>query len=130
MPVHLFMQYQVVDSEFGVVAGMVVFIIKMLMTTPALALDFWWTRGFATSLHGSVAVAQSVAQSLARYDLDAAAQALRQSDGENAEALPPELRAAYEELLHNLATYKAYLPGKIPLNVFPSGSFTWIDFSI
>eukprot|EP00665_Eupelagonemidae_sp_cell47_P005596 gene5597-biopygen5806 len=32
------------------------------------------------------------------------------SDGEAPEALPPELHFAYEELLYNLATYKAYLP--------------------
>eukprot|EP01060_Flectonema_neradi_P035890 TRINITY_DN671_c1_g1_i12.p1 TRINITY_DN671_c1_g1~~TRINITY_DN671_c1_g1_i12.p1 ORF type:complete len:583 (+),score=99.87 TRINITY_DN671_c1_g1_i12:381-2129(+) len=73
--------------------------------------DFLCTRGFAVSakeekdrILASIDAANHIAISLSRFDLAAAAEQL--GDGK----IPPELRAAFEEILSNLLSYKPYLP--------------------
>eukprot|EP00665_Eupelagonemidae_sp_cell47_P005491 gene5491-101_t len=61
-------------------------------------MDYALTRGFARDVRGAVAVAELVAGALSRYDLDAAADVLRSA---RAEQLPPDLHAAYSQLIVN-----------------------------
>eukprot|EP00756_Hemistasia_phaeocysticola_P041222 Hpha_TRINITY_DN16904_c0_g1::TRINITY_DN16904_c0_g1_i1::g.54529::m.54529 len=77
-----------------------------------LLFDFHLTRGFATNLrlqlrrvNSSVNVAAQVAAALARYDTSTAEGAI----AEGAD-LPPELRDAFRQMIHNLKVYKPYLP--------------------
>eukprot|EP00756_Hemistasia_phaeocysticola_P013356 Hpha_TRINITY_DN15274_c1_g1::TRINITY_DN15274_c1_g1_i2::g.66916::m.66916 len=77
--------------------------------------DFWITRRFASDnelqlrrVNASVQVAAEVAEALARYDVDVADRAI--SRGEH---LPPELRESYFQLMHNLKSYRAYLPDSL-----------------
>eukprot|EP00756_Hemistasia_phaeocysticola_P019709 Hpha_TRINITY_DN15679_c2_g2::TRINITY_DN15679_c2_g2_i1::g.97365::m.97365 len=77
-----------------------------------LLIDFHLTRGFAKStrfqlrrMKGLVAVTGKIAAALARYDIDVAEEAIT-SGGE----LPSELVESFMQILHNLRSYKAYLP--------------------
>lgn len=75
------------------------------MAVIVFTVDFWFTRGFADNVRGSVSLAQTVAKALARYDLPEASAALHSKEG-----LPVELRDAYAALIDNLASYRSYLP--------------------
>eukprot|EP01063_Lacrimia_lanifica_P022011 TRINITY_DN2971_c0_g2_i1.p1 TRINITY_DN2971_c0_g2~~TRINITY_DN2971_c0_g2_i1.p1 ORF type:complete len:632 (+),score=171.45 TRINITY_DN2971_c0_g2_i1:239-1897(+) len=75
--------------------------------------DFFLTRGFADQVRAgkrrmtaAVEAAENIARSLAGFDLDTAAACLMQAQGE----LPEDLYLSLEQLLHNLGTYKPYLP--------------------
>eukprot|EP01059_Diplonema_ambulator_P020567 TRINITY_DN3439_c0_g3_i1.p1 TRINITY_DN3439_c0_g3~~TRINITY_DN3439_c0_g3_i1.p1 ORF type:complete len:765 (+),score=70.99 TRINITY_DN3439_c0_g3_i1:91-2385(+) len=74
-------------------------------------MDFYFTRGFADSVNAekvkmqnSIAAAESIAASLAAFDLDAAEATLAHIP------LPLLLHTAFNEILENLRSYKPYLP--------------------
>ena len=81
--------------------------------TIVFLLDYWFTRGFAkqaekekTKMAAVIHVARTMSASLAAFDLDSAEIGL----DESGELLPEELYGSFETLLHNLRTYKPYLP--------------------
>eukprot|EP01062_Namystynia_karyoxenos_P058452 TRINITY_DN4999_c0_g2_i1.p1 TRINITY_DN4999_c0_g2~~TRINITY_DN4999_c0_g2_i1.p1 ORF type:complete len:660 (+),score=117.39 TRINITY_DN4999_c0_g2_i1:65-1981(+) len=91
----------------GVVTDYTVFLIVILT-------DFALTRGFATALRrqmafvaGSVSVAEQVSAALVDFDLKAADAALSAPAGC---ALPARLSDSLRSLVHNLASYRPYLP--------------------
>eukprot|EP00756_Hemistasia_phaeocysticola_P029308 Hpha_TRINITY_DN16224_c2_g1::TRINITY_DN16224_c2_g1_i2::g.11966::m.11966 len=91
---------------------------KYLFMSFALCVDFYLTRGFATdlrrqlrSLGASVQVAAEIAGALAKYDVDAAERVIASSSGND--DLPSELVQSFMQLLHNLRSYKAYLPHSV-----------------
>eukprot|EP01062_Namystynia_karyoxenos_P058668 TRINITY_DN50184_c0_g1_i1.p1 TRINITY_DN50184_c0_g1~~TRINITY_DN50184_c0_g1_i1.p1 ORF type:complete len:972 (+),score=298.51 TRINITY_DN50184_c0_g1_i1:93-2918(+) len=65
-----------------------------------------YTRSFADNMHGSVRVAERIAQCLARYDLDGGWEHLK----EGTQHIPPNMRDAYETLLGNLNSFLPFLP--------------------
>eukprot|EP00756_Hemistasia_phaeocysticola_P049508 Hpha_TRINITY_DN24000_c0_g1::TRINITY_DN24000_c0_g1_i1::g.130398::m.130398 len=73
--------------------------------------DFWFTRAFAVDLEQQlrkmqevVTVAEEVAASLAKFDIERGESAMVSSN------LPPELQTSFKTLLHNLRSYRPYLP--------------------
>ena len=82
--------------------------------------DFVCTRSFAAALYeeksailASIETANHIAISLARFDLESAAELLDES------MIPEELREALERILCNLRSYKPYLPQScLPLDGF------------
>eukprot|EP01062_Namystynia_karyoxenos_P002857 TRINITY_DN109_c2_g1_i1.p1 TRINITY_DN109_c2_g1~~TRINITY_DN109_c2_g1_i1.p1 ORF type:complete len:858 (+),score=235.06 TRINITY_DN109_c2_g1_i1:83-2656(+) len=79
--------------------------------------DFWFTRGFATSMRrqmeaidASVEAASAIATLLAQYDI---ADAQRIVDGDSGRLLPGRLSDAFRELLFNLESYRPYLPEQL-----------------
>eukprot|EP00756_Hemistasia_phaeocysticola_P032385 Hpha_TRINITY_DN16404_c4_g4::TRINITY_DN16404_c4_g4_i2::g.160991::m.160991 len=91
-----------VSSSFGNWA-IIAFVVLM---------DLYLTRSFATNLQiqlrkvkSSVDLATKVAAALARYDVDGAEEAI--TEGAD---LPEELVHSYYRLLHNLRSYRSYLP--------------------
>eukprot|EP01062_Namystynia_karyoxenos_P039446 TRINITY_DN2866_c0_g2_i4.p1 TRINITY_DN2866_c0_g2~~TRINITY_DN2866_c0_g2_i4.p1 ORF type:complete len:646 (+),score=109.74 TRINITY_DN2866_c0_g2_i4:183-1940(+) len=88
--------------------------VDFMKSSVVLLTDFVLTRGFATALQqqvamvdASVSVAAQVSDALARFDLDEAGTALGGAAGE---VLPPGLSGSLRQLLHNLASYRPYLP--------------------
>eukprot|EP01063_Lacrimia_lanifica_P009408 TRINITY_DN1640_c3_g1_i1.p1 TRINITY_DN1640_c3_g1~~TRINITY_DN1640_c3_g1_i1.p1 ORF type:complete len:644 (+),score=132.86 TRINITY_DN1640_c3_g1_i1:63-1994(+) len=78
-------------------------------------LDYHWTRGFAGALRKekeamveSIALAQAIAECLAKFDLSAAEKQLTGTG-----KLPQELYTSYHTLLDNLASYRPYLPQSV-----------------
>eukprot|EP01062_Namystynia_karyoxenos_P007061 TRINITY_DN12483_c0_g1_i1.p1 TRINITY_DN12483_c0_g1~~TRINITY_DN12483_c0_g1_i1.p1 ORF type:complete len:648 (+),score=106.95 TRINITY_DN12483_c0_g1_i1:82-2025(+) len=79
-----------------------------------LFIDFYATRDFAESMRteqarvlASVDVAEQVAASLARFDLEAAHEVLHSAEDSE---LPKSLLASLLRILHNLSSYRPYLP--------------------
>eukprot|EP00756_Hemistasia_phaeocysticola_P062531 Hpha_TRINITY_DN5970_c0_g1::TRINITY_DN5970_c0_g1_i1::g.147210::m.147210 len=104
---------------------------NIVITWPAFAIvllvDFHLTRGFATDLRcqlrrgkASVEVAAEIAAALARYDVDAASNAITRGVSED---LPEELTDSYRLLLGNLLLYRPYLPAAL----FARGSYEECD---
>eukprot|EP01060_Flectonema_neradi_P016357 TRINITY_DN22963_c0_g1_i1.p1 TRINITY_DN22963_c0_g1~~TRINITY_DN22963_c0_g1_i1.p1 ORF type:complete len:655 (+),score=73.06 TRINITY_DN22963_c0_g1_i1:140-1966(+) len=76
-------------------------------------LDYWFTRGFsdkaeeeAAKMAAVIRLTRTMSASLAAFDLDSAEQSL----DESGELLPIELYSSFDTLLHNLRSYKPYLP--------------------
>eukprot|EP01062_Namystynia_karyoxenos_P043784 TRINITY_DN3206_c0_g2_i1.p1 TRINITY_DN3206_c0_g2~~TRINITY_DN3206_c0_g2_i1.p1 ORF type:complete len:745 (+),score=193.51 TRINITY_DN3206_c0_g2_i1:97-2235(+) len=85
-----------------------------MLTGLVLATDFHCTRTFAESMRqqkamvdAAICVSEQAAVCLSRYEVEEARMVVEGPDGEG---LPDTLRDAYRLLVHNLETYKAYLP--------------------
>eukprot|EP01065_Artemidia_motanka_P042781 TRINITY_DN5791_c0_g1_i1.p1 TRINITY_DN5791_c0_g1~~TRINITY_DN5791_c0_g1_i1.p1 ORF type:complete len:579 (+),score=111.77 TRINITY_DN5791_c0_g1_i1:183-1919(+) len=86
------------------------------VTTNGLVLlvDFWCTRGFASSMHeqrasieAAIQLTEAAAVRLSRYETAETRELLGGPDGAR---LPEGLRAALLQLVQNLAIYRPYLP--------------------
>eukprot|EP00756_Hemistasia_phaeocysticola_P061022 Hpha_TRINITY_DN4515_c0_g1::TRINITY_DN4515_c0_g1_i1::g.115563::m.115563 len=93
------------ESPGNAANGALVFALTFLI-------DFVLTRGFSSGLrqqlrtvNASVALAEEVAEALARYNVSGAELAIQRGAD-----LPPKLVESYTQLLSNLRSYKAYLP--------------------
>eukprot|EP01063_Lacrimia_lanifica_P026164 TRINITY_DN3479_c1_g1_i1.p1 TRINITY_DN3479_c1_g1~~TRINITY_DN3479_c1_g1_i1.p1 ORF type:complete len:803 (+),score=237.84 TRINITY_DN3479_c1_g1_i1:111-2519(+) len=90
----------------------------LLFAISIFLLDFHWTRGFASALRKekkameeAIALAQGIADCLARFDL-AAAETQLQAAAETS-VLPEAQAASFKTLLENLTSYRPYLPDEL-----------------
>eukprot|EP01065_Artemidia_motanka_P044998 TRINITY_DN6505_c2_g1_i2.p1 TRINITY_DN6505_c2_g1~~TRINITY_DN6505_c2_g1_i2.p1 ORF type:complete len:644 (+),score=186.99 TRINITY_DN6505_c2_g1_i2:80-1933(+) len=79
--------------------------------------DFWITRRFSRNMRSqmnvvreAIGLAEKVASSLSRYEVEEAQAVIDAGDGA---ALPAELRQSYHMLCSNLKAYRPYLPQSV-----------------